>query len=128
MYVGYKEQFQQNKNTGLQDIEQLEIDNTIIEILDSFIYLAHKIMLKYDNQQAEIGRQIRWFSANCHKYCGKENSPRARKPKCMTTVLLYVVETMIFTEKIINKLRNAEKTREKVKETLAHHHPVDRRH
>ena len=44
--------------TNIDDDRDIKIGDTIIERVDSYVYLGHKLKLGLDNQTAEVKRRI----------------------------------------------------------------------
>ena len=105
--------------TNIDDDRDIKIGDTVIERVDNYIYLGHKLKLGLDNQTAEIRRRIGLGWAAFGKlnliFKSKMNNSLKRKvfDSCVLPVLTYGAETLTLTKASENKLRVAQRAMER---------------
>jgi hypothetical protein len=105
--------------TNIDDDRDIKIGDTVIERVDSYVYLGHKLKLGLDNQTAEIRRRIGLGWAAFGKlsliFKSKMNNSLKRKvfDSCVLPVLTYGAETLTLTKASENKLRVAQRAMER---------------
>ena len=105
--------------TNITDDREITIGDTVIERVDSYVYLGHKLKLGIDNQTTEIKRRIGLGWAAFGKlrliFKSKMNNSLKRKvfDSCVLPVLTYGAETLTLTKASENKLRVAQRAMER---------------
>lgn len=91
---------------------KITIDGYILEIVQEYVYLGHKIKLGNDNQTAEISRRIQmsWAAfGNLAHVLRNQRIPINLKHKvydsCILPITTYGMETMTITRSSANRLR-----------------------
>ena len=104
---------------NIDDDRDIKIGDTIIERVDSYVYLGHKLKLGLDNQTAEVKRRIGlgWaaFGKLRQIFKSKMNNSLKRKvfDSCVLPVLTYGAETLTLTRASENKLRVTQRAMER---------------
>ena len=104
---------------NIDDDRDIKIGDTIIERVDSYVYLGHKLKLGLDNQTAEVKRRIGLGWAAFGKlrliFKSKMNNSLKRKvfDSCVLPVLTYGAETLTLTRASENKLRVTQRAMER---------------
>lgn len=118
--VGLKMNLSKTKYmTNINDDRDIKIGDTVIERVDSYVYLGHKLQLGLGNQTAEINRRIGLAWAAFGKlrliFKSKMNNSLKRKvfDTCVLPVLTYGAETLTLTKASKNKLRVAQRAMER---------------
>lgn len=118
--VGLKMNLSKTKiMTNIDDDSEIKIGDTVIERVDSCVYLGHKLKLGLDNQTAEVKRRIGLAWAAFGKlrliFKSKMNNSLKRKvfDTCVLPVLTYGAETLTLTKASENKLRVAQRAMER---------------
>ena len=105
--------------TNIDDDRDIKIGDTIIERVDSYVYLGHKLKLGLDNQTAEVKRRIGlgWAAFGKLRLIFKSQMNNSLKRKvfdtCVLPVLTYGAETLTLTKASENKLRVAQRAMER---------------
>jgi len=105
--------------TNIDDDREITIGDTVIERVDSYVYLGHKLKLGLENQTAEVKRRIGLGWAAFGKlrliFKSKMNNSLKRKvfDSCVLPVLTYGAETLTITKASENKLRVAQRAMER---------------
>jgi hypothetical protein len=105
--------------TNIDDDRDIKIGDTVIERVDSYVYLGHKLKLGLDNQTAEIKRRIGLAWAAFGKlrliFKSKMNNSLKRKvfDTCVLPVLTYGAETLTLTKASEKKLKVAQRAMER---------------
>src|ERR1700761_4130181 len=100
--------------TNIDDDRDTKIGDTIIERVDSYVYLGHKLKLGLNNQTAEVKRRIGlgWAAFGKLRLIFKSIMNNGLKRKefdsCVLPVLTYEAETLTLTKASENKLRVAQ--------------------
>lgn len=118
--VGLKMNLSKTKvMTNIGDDREIKIGDTVIERVDSYVYLGHKLKLGLDNQTAEIRRRIGLAWAAFGKlrliFKSKMNNSLKRKvfDTCVLPVLTYGAETLTLTKASEDKLRVTQRAMER---------------
>ena len=118
--VGLKMNLSKTKvMTNIGDDREIKIGDTVIERVDSYVYLGHKLKLGLDNQTAEIRRRIGLAWAAFGKlrliFKSKMNNSLKRKvfDTCVLPVLTYGAETLTLTKASEEKLRVTQRAMER---------------
>jgi hypothetical protein len=118
--VGLKMNLSKTKvMTNIDDDRDIKIGDTVIERVDSYVYLGHKLKLGLDNQTAEIKRRIGLAWAAFGKlrliFKSKMNNSLKRKvfDTCVLPVLTYGAETLTLTKASEKKLKVAQRAMER---------------
>ena len=118
--VGLKMNLSKTKiMTNIADNREMKIGDTVIERVDSYVYLGHKLKLGLDNQTAEIKRRIglAWAAFGRLSLIFKSKMSNSLKRKvfdtCVLPVLTYGAETLTLTKASENKLRVAQRAMER---------------
>ena len=96
----------------------IKVADNLIEKVDNYVYLGHKLKLGLENQTAEISRRIglSWaaFGKLRHIFKNKINNSLKRKvfDACVLPVLTYGAETLTLTKASENKLKVAQRAME----------------
>ena len=104
--------------TNIDDDAVIKVGDDVIERVDSYIYLGHKLKLGLDNQTAEVKRRIGLGWAAFGKlrliFKSKMNNSLKRKvfDSCVLPVLTYGAETLTLT-KASEKLRVTQRAMER---------------
>lgn len=105
--------------TNIDDDAVIKVGDDVIERVDSYIYLGHKLKLGLDNQTAEVKRRIGLGWAAFGKlrliFKSKMNNSLKRKvfDSCVLPVLTYGAETLTLTKASENKLRVTQRAMER---------------
>ena len=120
MKVGLKMNLSKTKiMTNIDDDRDIKIGDTVIERVDHYVYLGHKLKLGLDNQTAEVKRRIGlgWAAFGKLKLIFKSKMNNSLKRKvfdsCVLPVLTYGAETLTLTKASENKLRVAQRAMER---------------
>ena len=118
--VGLKMNLSKTKiMTNIDDDREIKIGDTVIERVDSYVYLGHKLKLGLDNQTAEVKRRIGlgWAAFGKLRLIFKSNMNNSLKRKvfdsCVLPVLTYGAETLTLTKASENTLRVAQRAMER---------------
>ena len=118
--VGLKMNLSKTKiMTNIEDDREMKIGDTVVEKVDSYVYLGHKLKLGLDNQTAEIKRRIglAWAAFGRLRLIFKSKMNNSLKRKvfdtCVLPVLTYGAETLTLTKASENKLRVAQRAMER---------------
>ena len=118
--VGLKMNLSKTKvMTNIDDDREIKIGDTVIERVDTYVYLGHKLKLGRDNQTAEVKRRIGlgWaaFGRLSMIFKSKMNNSLKRKvfDTCVLPVLTYGAETLTLTKASENKLKVAQRAMER---------------
>src|SRR6202012_467856 len=105
--------------TNIDDDAVIKVGDDVIERVDSYIYLGHKLKLCLDNQTDEEKRRIGLGWAAFGKlrliFKSKMNNSLKRKvfDSCVLPVLTYGAETLTLTKASENKLRVTQRAMER---------------
>ena len=105
--------------TNIDDDRDVKIGDTVIERVENYVYLGHKLKLGLGNQMAEVKRRIGLGWAAFGKlrmiFKSKMNNSLKRKvfDSCVLPVLTYGAETLTLTKASENKLRVTQRAMER---------------
>lgn len=105
--------------TNIDDDTVIKVGDNVIERVDRYVYLGHKLKLGLENQTEEVKRRIGlcWaaFGKLRHIFKSKMNNSLKRKvfDACVLPVLTYGAETLTLTKASDNKLRVAQRAMER---------------
>src|SRR6202012_1936086 len=105
--------------TNIDDDAVIKVGDDVIERVDSYIYLGHKLKLGLDNQTAEVKRRIGLGCAAFGKprliFKSKMNNSLKRKvfDSCVLPVLTYGAETLKLRKASEKKLRVTQRAMER---------------